>query len=914
DARASLQRRFTTNTVPTLPTLSQLSPIGQQRLQAAENTELTSATFHKVQLLEKKKLEYEYMKEQRRRFEAEMELFDLQFRSKESEITGLSQEFKGHFGHQSEPTTPPEYRGDQGSGFPSAFSRPSRYSITSPPSSHTSGTTARASRSGSMVAPATPSGGHPSKSVPGSRRGSDHESSPYAYNAGTMNARGSANVNRNSMPVMTGLAGFDYRQRSKTDLPDASGVLGHINVDDYNLDDEAVPYKDTTSKFPMLGKDNKLQFKDTTDIERDANGWPAMFSTGRHHRAGQQSLPVNNFRPSDMDAFAGAEVPKRANNRHSMEVYGEVQRPGLFSTPPSNGTAPKLQASLSTNDIPTMKSTNGLNGHVNGNGGGINSHAETHLHNHNANMGRIPASAKNRHSRDVSFTDSKAEEQPAFRQSVLHGSAAPFGPALSTGNSVLPTTNTQPEALHATSVGTPHRGSPMSGIGHYAAPAPQQSYYGGYGMAMNGMNTGMNGMNGTMNGMNGTMNGMNGSINGINGINAGMNGMTLNGQAPYNPAQAQQLYGPAYVMPSYQQQQYSSPRRLPFTDSQARIIQQRKQQNHDENLRLNQAHNIDEMLPHDIVRLCKDQYGCRYLQKQIETKNVHHIQKIFDATQDHVVDLMQDPFANYLCQKLLEHTNEAQRTVLIQKAAPNMVTIALNQHGTRALQKMIEFVSSPAQVDAIRLALENDVVALIQDLNGNHVIQKCLNKLKSWESGFIFDNVAANVVIVGTHRHGCCVLQRCIDHADQIQKDKLVHAITQNAFALVQDPFGNYVVQYILDINMEKYSKPLCKSFRGSVASLSKQKFSSNVIEKCIRISDDESKQNLIHELLQPAELDKLVRDNYANYVVQTAIDHADPSTKVSLIEGIRPMLTSIRQTPYGRRIIGKVQDFDNRV
>lgn len=43
DARASLTRRFTTNTVPQMPTLSPLSPIGQQRRQAAENTELTSA-------------------------------------------------------------------------------------------------------------------------------------------------------------------------------------------------------------------------------------------------------------------------------------------------------------------------------------------------------------------------------------------------------------------------------------------------------------------------------------------------------------------------------------------------------------------------------------------------------------------------------------------------------------------------------------------------------------------------------------------------------------------------------------------------------------------------------------------------------------------------------------------------------
>lgn len=84
-------------------------------------------------------------------------------------------------------------------------------------------------------------------------------------------------------------------------------------------------------------------------------------------------------------------------------------------------------------------------------------------------------------------------------------------------------------------------------------------------------------------------------------------------------------------------------------------------------------------------------------------------------------------------------------------------------HGTRAVQKMIDFLStqrqastrSPnpqhcaywpgtamriyvkkqadlrydAQIHAIIVALSLHVVTLIKDLNGNHVIQKCLNKL-----------------------------------------------------------------------------------------------------------------------------------------------------------------------------------------
>jgi hypothetical protein len=100
-----------------------------------------------------------------------------------------------------------------------------------------------------------------------------------------------------------------------------------------------------------------------------------------------------------------------------------------------------------------------------------------------------------------------------------------------------------------------------------------------------------------------------------------------------------------------------------------------------------------------------------------------------------------------------------------------------------------------------------------------------------------------------------------------------------NAFTLVQDPFGNYVVQYILDLGEPTFSQPLAQSFLGNVAALSRQKFSSNVIEKSIRTGDEITRRALIDEIMNPADLEKLLRDSYANYVVQTAMDYADPET-----------------------------------
>ena len=314
-----------------------------------------------------------------------------------------------------------------------------------------------------------------------------------------------------------------------------------------------------------------------------------------------------------------------------------------------------------------------------------------------------------------------------------------------------------------------------------------------------------------------------------------------------------------------------------------------------------------------IYELCKDQHGCRYLQKKLEERNADQIHTIWLETNQHVIELMTDPFGNYLCQKLLEYCNDDERTVLIQNASQDMVRIALNQHGTRALQKMIEYVNTPQQVHLIIEALRFRVVELIQDLNGNHVIQKCLNKLTSADAQFIFDAVGNNCIEVGTHRHGCCVLQRCIDHASGEQKPWLVQRITEHATILVRDPFGNYVVQYIIDLNEPSFTEPVVAGFRGCIGELSRHKFSSNVIEKCLRCAQPPSKDMIVEELLSPLEVERLLRDNYANYVIQTALEFATPHMKYQLVESIRPILPQIRTTPYGRRIQGKISAYDSR-
>merc|ERR1711966_233801 len=74
-------------------------------------------------------------------------------------------------------------------------------------------------------------------------------------------------------------------------------------------------------------------------------------------------------------------------------------------------------------------------------------------------------------------------------------------------------------------------------------------------------------------------------------------------------------------------------------------------------------------------------------------------------------------------------------------------------------------------------ALRPSAARLCIDSHGNHAIQRILLKLPYQYTQFIFDAVAASVEDVARHRHGCCVIQRCLDSRHSSARTHLVGRI-----------------------------------------------------------------------------------------------------------------------------------------
>ncbi|XP_028117912.1 uncharacterized protein LOC114315496 [Camellia sinensis] len=305
--------------------------------------------------------------------------------------------------------------------------------------------------------------------------------------------------------------------------------------------------------------------------------------------------------------------------------------------------------------------------------------------------------------------------------------------------------------------------------------------------------------------------------------------------------------------------------------------------------------------------MAKDQHGCRFLQKIFDEGTSQDVQIIFNEIINHVVELMMNSFGNYLMQKLLEVCSEEQRmhiVLMVTEGHGDLIRVSLNAHGTRVVQKLIETLKTRQQVLLVVQALEPGFLDLIKDLNGNHVIQRCLQCLRKEDNKFIFDAAAKFCVNIATHQHGCCVLNRCIDKSEGKYQEKLVAEIAAHALILAQDAFGNYVVQYIIEFKTHSAAASLISQFEGHYVYLSMQKFSSHVVEKCLKFFE-ESRPRIIHELLSVPHFEQLLQDPFANYVIQSALEHTKGSLHASLVEAVRPH-TFLRTSPYCKKIFSR--------
>lgn len=273
-----------------------------------------------------------------------------------------------------------------------------------------------------------------------------------------------------------------------------------------------------------------------------------------------------------------------------------------------------------------------------------------------------------------------------------------------------------------------------------------------------------------------------------------------------------------------------------------------------------------------VVEFCQDQNGSRFIQQRLEMGDLSEQQIVVNEVLPAIRRLRNDVFGNYVVQKLFDFGSPNAKAEIRDSLEGEMLPLSLQMYGCRVVQKAFEALDEDDLPRMLR-EFHHNVLSCIQDQNGNHVIQKCIEVLNSRANkasklgdthrstflseqiDFIIDDVLANTTSLSCHPYGCRVLQRILEHCSDKRKVAILDEIKTCHKTLLDDQYGNYVIQHVLQYGrVEDRDSIVLLVVENGLLGLSRQKFASNVVEKLLKYGNGNQSRAVVREMLKVRE------------------------------------------------------------
>ncbi|KAL3235137.1 mRNA-binding protein PUF3 [Nakaseomyces bracarensis] len=328
------------------------------------------------------------------------------------------------------------------------------------------------------------------------------------------------------------------------------------------------------------------------------------------------------------------------------------------------------------------------------------------------------------------------------------------------------------------------------------------------------------------------------------------------------------------------------------------------------------------------LEFCKDQHGSRFIQRELATAPPPERELVFNEIRDHALSLANDVFGNYVIQKFFEYGSKTQKDILVEQFRGKMEELSLQMYACRVIQRALEFIDAQQRIDLVN-ELSHCVLQMIKDQNGNHVIQKAIECIPIDLLPFILKSLQGHIYHLSTHSYGCRVVQRLLEFGSLEDQQRILEELKDFIPYLIQDQYGNYVIQHILQHgsdstvasdHMRKIKQEIIDTVSENIVEFSKHKFASNVVEKAIIYGDPQQKEHLMNKILpknkehaanleDDAPLILMMRDQFANYVVQKLVVVSQGDDKKLIVVAIRAYLDKLNKSASsGNRHLASVE------
>jgi hypothetical protein len=311
------------------------------------------------------------------------------------------------------------------------------------------------------------------------------------------------------------------------------------------------------------------------------------------------------------------------------------------------------------------------------------------------------------------------------------------------------------------------------------------------------------------------------------------------------------------------------------------------------------------------TKVLMTQNGSRVLQAVLKNTKPDIISKVFNEIVTALPTLIVDSYANYFCQKFFTLLNIDERCRFLARLKSNFVNVACNKIGTYPLQSIIEQLNESREKEILLDMVKDSILELSYDTQGTHVVEKVIISYDENVIDSIYKTIINNFYDLAININGLCVCKKAIIHSNNLDNLEMLRGkIYQNALPLIQNTYGNYVIQTAYENWNADFCEPISTQFYGKFYILSLQKFSSNVIEKLLETCNYEVVSIFINEVSSLNRIMELIKSSYGNYVIQKALRAAKGEEKEKFVHLIKKNLHRMND----KKIIKKWKNIINDV
>eukprot|EP00435_Cladocopium_sp_Y103_P035409 s456_g9.t1 len=231
--------------------------------------------------------------------------------------------------------------------------------------------------------------------------------------------------------------------------------------------------------------------------------------------------------------------------------------------------------------------------------------------------------------------------------------------------------------------------------------------------------------------------------------------------------------------------------------------------------------------------------------------------------------------------------------------------------GCRDVQRAIEEAADNVTRSRLVAELAGHVLDAMRCPHANHVLQKCITCSRPQDCQFIVDEIMAChgfAELAARHKFGCRIIQRLVEQCPQ-QVEGMASAILSDVSSIARHPYGNYVLQNLLEHGSPSQRRRLAEELILNVAPICQDSFGSAVVASALTKLSQEDTMSLAKAIVQEdGLLTFMAHARHGHAAVRLILQALDGPNRAKARDLLCAELPSLKVSRYGRVVAGWIE------